>query len=95
MFGMKKKLSAVSEAGSTVSTSSSVSSSRGERRSGVPMPLSRESAPPLMRTNSNKRILNQRPMNLPTKTLRMKSLLWVKPTVKPNDLSNSVSSQVQ
>ena len=56
--------------------------------------LSRDSVPPLMRTNSNKRILNQRPLNLPTKTLRMKSLLWVKPTVKQDDLSQSVTSQV-
>ena len=54
----------------------------------------RDQVPELMRTNSNKRILNQRPLNLPTKTLRMKSLLWVKPSVTKSQLSNSVFAQV-
>ena len=56
--------------------------------------LRRDQVPELMRTNSNKRILNQRPLNLPTKTLRMKSLLWVKPSVTKSQLSNSVFAQV-
>ncbi len=51
--------------------------------------------PELMRTNSNKRILNQRPLNLPTKKLRMKSLLWVKPTVNKSELANSTLAQVR
>ena len=51
--------------------------------------------PDLMRKSSSKRILNQRPLNLPTKTLRTKSLLWVKPTVTVDQLSASVVAQVQ
>ena len=51
--------------------------------------------PDLMRKSSSKRILNQRPLNLPTKTLRTKSLLWVKPTVTVDQLSASVLAQVR
>ncbi len=47
-----------------------------------------------MRKQSSKRILNQRPLNLPTKTLRTRSLLWVKPTVAVDQLSASVIAQV-
>jgi len=50
--------------------------------------------PDLMRKSSSKRILNQRPLNLPTKTLRTKSLLWVKPTVTVDQLSASVLAQL-
>lgn len=53
-----------------------------------------ENVPPLMRKASNKRIINQRPLNLPTKTLRMKSLLWSKPTVMLDQLSTGISSQL-
>ena len=50
--------------------------------------------PDMMRKSSSKRILNQRPMNLPSKTFRAKSLLWVKPTVTVDQLSASVIAQV-
>lgn len=50
--------------------------------------------PDLMRKASSKRILNQRPLNLPTKNFRAKSLLWVKPTVTVDQLSASVIAQL-
>jgi len=50
--------------------------------------------PDMMRKSSSKRILNQRPMNLPSKTFRAKSLLWVKPTVTVDQLSASVIAQL-
>jgi facilitated trehalose transporter len=50
--------------------------------------------PDLMRKSSSKRILNQRPLNLPTKSLRTRSLLWVKPTVTVDQLSASIIAQL-
>jgi len=48
---------------------------------------------PLQRTNSGKKILAHA-INHPTKKLRMKSLLWMKPTVAKTQLTNSTYAQV-
>ncbi len=49
----------------------------------------------LRRSNSGRRIVSQKPsVNFPTKTLRMKSLLWMKPTGVAMSSCSSTMAQV-
>jgi hypothetical protein len=101
---MKKKTSELpqpqteAELASVAAAAAAAATAAAAASEGVVSPvrtLNRDQVPELMRTNSNKRIINPRPINHPTKNFRMKSLLWVKPTISRSQLSNSVTSQVR
>ena len=54
----------------------------------------KKSVPAYMSRKSSKKILNKKPPETPTKKLRMKSLLWIKPSAAFNVSGTSSSSSV-